>query len=208
MNRISYPNFLRWKDKIKPEDFLLDIGCWSGDNILGLYNRCHVFGMDIDKEKIKKANLIIKDRIKLGDVTKNIPFKKKFDYILLLEVIEHVNDDEKALKNISHSLKKDGRLILSTPHSIRYFEFWDPAWIRWKIRIGPIHRHYSIKKIEKKMLINNLKIEDYAIGWGPDFIWKRWINIFLKYVLKINKSLGIKNQDGFFDLCIIARKIK
>jgi len=205
--KISYLDFLNWKNNLKKEDNLLDVGCWSGDTILNLKDRCNVWGMDIDKEKIDKIDSEIKEKIKLGDVTVNIPFKEKFDYILLSEVIEHVSDDEKALKNISNSLKKGGKLILTTPHSEKYFEIWDPAWIKWKLNIGPVHRHYSIKKIEEKLNSNNLKIQSYAVGWGLDFLWKRWINILLKYFIKSNKRLNYKMKDGFFDLCVIAEKV-
>lgn len=207
MEKIHYKDFLNWSSALKKEDSLLDIGCWSGKTILGLMDKCEVFGMDIDEEKLKNVDSKIKDRIKWGDVTKAIPFKRKFDYILLSEVIEHVSDDEATLENISNSLKRGGKLILSTPHETG-FEFWDPAWIKWKLRLGPVHRHYSVEKMKDMMLRHGMEVTEYMVGWNLDFIWKRWINIFLKYVLKVDKRIVVKPADGFFDLGVIARKVK
>jgi len=208
MKRIHYRDFLNWHKNLKKTDNFLDIGCWQGNVMSRLKDKCHVYGMDIDRGKIKNANQDVKNRIKWGDVTDKIPFDKKFDYMLLSEVIEHVSDDEKLLENISDSLKEGGKLVLSTPHEVRFFEFWDPAWIKWKLKIGPVHRHYSIQKMRNIMARHKLEIEEYSVAFGMDFIWKRLVNIFLKYIIKSKKSLTYNNKDGFFDLCVIAKKIR
>ena len=40
---------------------------------------------------------------------------KKFDYIFIMEVLEHVHNPIKAIKEIRRTLKKGGKLIMSTP---------------------------------------------------------------------------------------------
>ena len=112
-----------WQKDIKEGDNVLDIGCWDGSRLKKLQEKSNVFGMEIDKNKINLAEPKIKKRIKLGDVTKKIPYNKKFDWVFLTEVLEHVSDDSKALVNINKSLKKKGNLILTTPRSIKYVEF-------------------------------------------------------------------------------------
>jgi len=50
----------QWKELIKPEHKLLDIGCWDGKRILELKDRCDVYGLDIDKTKFLGADEAIK----------------------------------------------------------------------------------------------------------------------------------------------------
>jgi len=208
MKKIIYKEFIRWEENIKEKNAFLDIGCWGGAKVLQLDGKCDAYGMDFDREKLKLVNIKIKNKVKYGDVTKRIPFSKKFDWILLSEVIEHIKEEESALKNISNSLKKGGKLILTTPKSIKGFEFWDPAWVRWKMGGNERHHHYTLNELDKKLSKQGLKIQRYAIAGPMGWIILRWINVFLKYGLKINKSLSFRQKDGICNLMILAEKIK
>jgi 2-polyprenyl-3-methyl-5-hydroxy-6-metoxy-1,4-benzoquinol methylase len=199
----------KWEKQIKKNDFVLDIGCWSGKRVLNLTNISkNVYGMDINAQRFSLADKKIKNKLFLGDVTKKIPFKKKFDWIILSEVLEHVSDDSKTLKNINKSMKIGGRLILSTPKSIKYFEFWDPAWVKWKFFVGERHYHYTKEELFQKLKNNNFQIEEYYILGGLLWIIKRWINVFLKYIFKSKKQLNNSMKKGFCDWFILAKKIK
>ncbi|GAG80396.1 unnamed protein product, partial [marine sediment metagenome] len=105
---------LLWEKEIKKKHSVLDIGCWSGKRAFSFHKKCDIVGIDINTKRFKHAPKKIRNKLFYGDVTKKIPFRKKFDWIFLGEVLEHI-DDKKALKNISKSLKKGGKIILSTP---------------------------------------------------------------------------------------------
>ena len=52
----------------------------------------------------------------IGNV-EEIPFKENcFDLVLMIEVIEHIEDDQRALLNILKIIKPGGMLILTTPN--------------------------------------------------------------------------------------------
>ena len=72
-----------WEDLIKPNHYLLDIGCWEGKRIDELRNKCNVYGIDINTARFKDAKKSIRRRLKYADATKNIPFSRKFNWILL-----------------------------------------------------------------------------------------------------------------------------
>lgn len=138
--------------------------------------------------------------------TKKIPYNKKFDWVFLTEVLEHISDDSKALANINKSLKKKGRLILTTPKSIKYLEFWDPAWVKWKFLGGQKHHHYTKEDLFGKLNNNDFKIKEYHIMGNLSWVLVRWINVFLKYLLKSKKQINCKSKPGFCDWIILSEK--
>jgi len=193
-----------WQKDIKEGDNVLDIGCWDGSRLKKLQG--NVFGMEIDENKINLAEPKIKKRIKLGDVTEKIPFKRKFDWIFLTEVLEYVSDDSKALANINKSLKKKGNLILTTPKSTKYLEFWDPAWVRWKFLGGQKHYHYTKEELFGKLNKNCFKIKEYYIMGNLSWVLVRWINVFLRYGLRLKKQINHPMRKGFCDWIILSGK--
>lgn len=98
---------------------LLDVGC--GDGIISFFikNRVEkIYGLDMSSEALKiaeKRGFIVQGKI---DFDKNkFPFENNFfDTVTCLDVIEHVKDPRKLLNEIYRVLKKDGKLILSTPN--------------------------------------------------------------------------------------------
>jgi len=79
-----------------------------------------VVGIDVDIDRVKAAtqaarNLGLSCDFLVADA-QNLPFKGgAFQVVLSTEVIEHLPDDESAVKEISRVLGKDGSLCLSTP---------------------------------------------------------------------------------------------
>jgi len=199
-----------WENKINKKDVILDVGCWDGQRVESLLGKCKPYGLDIDKNKLNLASKKVKKRLFFGDITKKETLKKitkkKFDWIFLGEVLEHIEKDELALKNINFLLKKNGKLVLTTPKSIFLLEFWDPAWIRWKILGGQRHHHYTKKEIIKKLEKNGFVIKEIRLKGDIGWLFSRWINTILKNVLKIKKTYHCKDKNGFFDWEILAIK--
>ncbi|HUW43594.1 MAG TPA: class I SAM-dependent methyltransferase [Bacillota bacterium] len=191
---------------IKEKDFVLDVGCWGGARVSKLSSICNnVYGIDINTERFKLADKETRKRLFFGDVEKGIPLKMKFDWIFLTEVLEHLKNDKLALKNISKSLKKNGKLILTTTKSIRFFEFYDPAWIRWKFG-GERHYHYTKEELFKKLEKNNLVVNEYSLKGNLIWVIIRWINVFLRYVLRLKFQINIKTGKGFCQWIILAKR--
>ncbi len=51
----------------------------------------------------------------VGDITADPLAGDAFDWIFMLEVLEHVKEPQRAIENICRALKPGGRLVLSTP---------------------------------------------------------------------------------------------
>lgn len=116
---------------------VLEIGCGNG-YYLSLLNRLNVklklIGIDKDILALKDAARFIGDKkvkLILGDAAK-LPFKTAtFDRVVMSEVIEHVENEEKVLHEAKRVLKKEGILTLTTCN-IGYPFFWDP--INWVLQ--------------------------------------------------------------------------
>jgi len=94
---------------------VLDLGCGDGDYSVKLENLGHeVIAADLDEERFRYKGKI---EYKKCDVTKNLPFEdNSFDYCLLLEVIEHLENPYSVISEINRVLKTEGKLVLSTPN--------------------------------------------------------------------------------------------
>lgn len=124
----------------KPNLKILDIGCGAGTISFYLANKGHdVLGIDISQKAINEC---LQSKKELGlnnldfeqfDFPNNYP-KQNFDFVIFTEVIEHLEDDSRALQVINKLLKPNGIMILSTPS--------DKA---------PLHRMGLTKEFDKKV---------------------------------------------------------
>ena len=101
---------------------VLDVACGSGIFCRLLKERkpkCRITGVDFSDFIIGKNGE--RDRKKgiryvQQDIRKEFQFKKKFDVVVMSEIIEHFKNPEKIMDNVVGSLKKGGMLIVSCPH--------------------------------------------------------------------------------------------
>ncbi len=129
---------------IKKTNKVLDAGCGDGFYLFllsQLFPSLKLVGLDYEQRGLDSAKQKLKSKkIKLiqGDLMKKLPFKDNhFDVIIMSEVIEHLPDDVKGLKEIRRILRPGGIILLSVPH-LGYPMFWDP--INWFLeRLFNIH---------------------------------------------------------------------
>ena len=144
--------------------------------------QCH--GLEIDKEALSQSK---KNKIKTFTDLSEIDIL--YPVITSLNVLEHIDDDENAIKEITKKMEKDGLLILYVPASMK-------AWSQMDIDAGH-YRRYEKKEIIKKLENNNLKVVHFSFkdcaGWLILVIFR-----FLKIKPKFNKKLLILYDKLFF----------
>lgn len=103
--------------KIGQGSKVLEIGCTIGAFSKLLKERgFEVTATDVSEFIIKKAKELQKNvKFKILDIEKNVTENKKYDYIFAFEVLEHLNNPQKALCNIKKLLRRGGILVFSTP---------------------------------------------------------------------------------------------
>jgi SAM-dependent methyltransferase len=121
---------------VKRSGCFLDVGCGFGEVLLGIPPQWRLYGMDYSDYNVEAARAILKERaiIKQGSIYE-IPFENSsMDVCCCVEVLEHIKDEERGLKEIYRVLKHGGILILSVPYT--YY------WPQYKSRMGH-YRHYT-----------------------------------------------------------------
>ncbi len=113
---------------------VLEAGCGSTSDVELPFEK-KVIGIDIDAEQLEHNDKV--DEKIQGDLqTYELP-RDKFDFVACVDVLEHLPSPEKAIANMSRSLKPGGYLLVAgpelysykglvakyTPHSMRHFIF-------------------------------------------------------------------------------------
>ena len=98
---------------------ILDVGCGGGIICEPLAKLgAKVTGIDFAPNNIKAAKIHAKkNKLKIKYFFKDIEKSKldeKFDIIIMFEVLEHLDDWKKTIKNIRKNLNKNGKIIIST----------------------------------------------------------------------------------------------
>lgn len=98
-----------------PRGKVLDLGCGHGDYSRRLQEiGFEVVAGDIDISRFRYRGEI---DFRMCDITKPLPFPDSCcDYVLLMEVIEHLRNPYSVLSEINRILRSDGKLIISTPN--------------------------------------------------------------------------------------------
>jgi len=107
----------------KKSDHILDIGCATGHllYLLKKNNYRNLLGLDPAPKCKEVAQKIY--NIKL--VTANIDsFKstKKFDFIILATVLEHLEELQKSMKKITSLLNDEGKVFISVPNAGNFYQ--------------------------------------------------------------------------------------
>jgi len=94
---------------------LLDLGCGDGDYSVRLGELgFQVTAADLDGERFRYRDAI---EFKNCDVTQALPFTDaSFDYVVFLEIIEHLKNPYSVVSELHRILKPKGRLVCSTPN--------------------------------------------------------------------------------------------
>lgn len=103
---------------------VLDLGCSAGALGAGLRARgAEVVGVEVDPALAREAERRL-DRVVLGDASELPDDLGSFDCIVAADVLEHLADPWRALRDAARLLEPGGTLVVSLPN-VRFFEtFW------------------------------------------------------------------------------------
>lgn len=134
---------------------IADIGCGEGSNLFFLstkFPKAKLYGFDVSLTALESAKKNIDADFSILDIQTEVP-GKKFDLVFCSDVVEHLENDIAAIKNMKHSTNKY-ILIATVQGQMR----------RNEESIGHV-RNYAYGELKQKIEGNGLKILQ-VIEWG------------------------------------------
>jgi len=116
---------------------VLEIGCGLGYFSERAYKLgAKVTGVDVGKNLLKISKKRVPKGIFILGSASQLPFSKEsFDFVLCTEVIEHVENQRKAIEEMFRVIKKGGMLVITSPN-----RFFKPLFdFLSKIGVRPYH---------------------------------------------------------------------
>jgi ubiquinone/menaquinone biosynthesis C-methylase UbiE len=102
---------------------ILDCGCGAGDYVYALQQLgADAWGIEYSREKLARAPASVSGRVSVGDLHHIALRDSSVDVALLNEVLEHVPDDRRALREVHRVLRPGGVLLIFSPNRRYPFE--------------------------------------------------------------------------------------
>ena len=179
---------------------ILDIGCGGGllsepMNKLG----ASVTGIDASDKNIKIAKLHSKkNKLKINYLCSSpekLKIEKKFDVILNMEIVEHVEDVDFFLKSCSKLLKKNGLMFVATINKTLKSYVFAIVGAEYVLRWLPIGTHEWEKFVKPEDLKKILMKYDFSLnkleGMSFNIIKDEWSisrDLSINYIAKFIKN--------------------
>ena len=198
--------------KLKPGSIVLDAGCGNGRHLRALAKipGLKIIGIDRNQNDINDALVSLKNIpdalsddlvVTLADIN-NLPFEAEyFDCVICSEVLEHIPEHEKALKELVRVLKPQGQLVVSVP---RYFSeriCWliSPAYYNEEGGHIRIYKEKNLRKMLTKHGITCWKI-NYKHALHAPYWWLKCL-----VGLKNEKNWLIRGYKRFLEWDIMSK---
>ena len=133
----------------------IGFGTGFGTHLLTVHTK-EVVAFDIDEGGINFAEKVFplpKLRFTYGDIDKGID-SNDFDYVTMIDVIEHMRYDKRILENAKKMMNENGMLILSTPNRLS----------RYRKSVAHV-REYAPKELESlcRKVFVNVSLRDHQL---------------------------------------------
>lgn len=184
--------------RVAPGDRILDMGCGAGRHAFELYRRgAHVVAFDQDADELAGVEKMFGAMRLAGEVPADaaaetvrgdaleLPFPDDhFDAIIASEVLEHIPDDMRAMRELLRVLRPGGRLAATVPS-------WLPERVCWALSEdyhtapGGHVRIYTRAELEAKLKSTGFAIggHHHAHGLHAPYWW-------------IKCAVGVENDDN------------
>ena len=195
-------NHFKLKNKFRPLSGIniLDIGCGGGLLSEPMSRMgANVTGIDASDKNIQIAKLHAKkSKLKINYLCSSpekLKITKKFDVILNMEIVEHVEDVDFFLKSCSKLLKKNGLMFVATINKTLKSYIFAIVGAEYVLRWLPIGTHEwekfvkpeDLKKILMKYDLSQNKLE----GMNFNIIKDEWSisrDLSVNYIAKFVKN--------------------
>ncbi len=137
---------------------ILDVGCGEGSllrALMTLHPNATGVGIDVSDKAITLAKTVVPDAtFNVCDIAREA-LDQTFDLVVSADVLEHMENDSAAIKNLAAMTAPGGHLIIATLQGrMRAFER----------QVGHV-RNYAHGELEEKIMAAGLRVER-TLAWG------------------------------------------
>ena len=159
---IRYKNAVNWIDFSREPLVVREVGCKFSvirDLLNEFSKNVNYVAIDIDEPTLQRIPNYTPSQFFQHNANAGLPFDTdSVDYLVCLEVLEHLEDATKFFNETSRVLKKNGYLILSVPNPYCWMEF-----LCNKRKIGDVEGHiatYTYQNIDALSRFSGLRLID------------------------------------------------
>lgn len=171
-----------WQSQsIRP--LLLDIGCGGGLAFDDFTSLTDVHGVEPDPELVNAVPRW-RDRVHFAPFSPEYqdPDGRRYHIAVMLDVLEHLEDDAGCLRNVARHLQEDGRFICTVPAL-------PSLWSRHD-EVNRHYRRYRPMELYRRMSESGFEVESmrYLFGWSVPLVYAR------KWCFRANGQAGDRYQ--------------
>lgn len=167
---------------------ILDVGCGAGGNIKILGEFGGVTGFDISEEALKFARTHGTFKNLVSGNAEYLPFAdESFDLVSALDVLEHIPDDHRAIREMFRVLKKGGFALITVPTH---------RWL-WSRHDQALHhlRRYTTNELRTKLASAGFRVVQHSHFVIPAILFL----LLKKMIRRIKKMWGAEETVDTYD---------
>ena len=176
--------------QLPPSPRILDAGCGTGRNLLEFGSLGEAEGVDFSGEAVEFCRRRGLERVQQAAL-EQLPFGDgRFDVVIATDVIEHLDDDRRALAELRRVTAPGGRLVVTVPAY---------TWL-WSRHDESLHhrRRYTAGRLSAQMA---------SAGWTPR-VETYFFTALLPGVAAVRAfRRGEGNGDGESDLSLTSPRV-
>ncbi len=173
---------------VPPQASVLEVGCGTGA-ILNSLNPSRGVGIDISSEMVKLASQKFPQHTFIHSPIEDLKLDEKFDYIIMVDVVDHVYDVMSVFENLYRFCKPTTQIILTTINP-----WWDPI-LHVMEKIGAKMPEGPHNFIEKRNLGKMIELLDFSISYsGYMLLFPKHIPLLSFLANSLGTRIGILNK--------------
>lgn len=157
------------RDPQAPRPRILDIGCAGGVTFDDLHTYGDVYGLEPNRE-LAEAFPRWRDRVERTEFGPDYSGRERFDLILMLDVLEHIEDDHGAALRLAQMLNPGGSVLLTVPALPSLWSVHD--------EVNRHFRRYTRKSLGEVLQGAGLEPQrnEYFYSWSLGLLYlRRWL---------------------------------
>lgn len=191
--------------RIQPDGSILELGSSSGymlKDIRKSFPRSSITGSDFLADVVERLRSTSSERIAAIDITSNDLQDRSYDAVVALNVFEHIEDHEKAAREVFRVLKSGGIFYMEVPGGPNLYDAYDASLMHF--------RRYTRSSVRNLLLGAGFRlVEQSAIGFlaYPGFWATKKLNR-LRFGTSPNEDLVRKSIHDAAESRLLSLSIK